>query len=224
MTEKVRWTSITIFAVAMAYVEAAVVLYLRVLVNQMDPYPPNPSAVPPWLIPTEIAREAATITLLLAVGWLAGRTWRSRLGCFLIVFGVWDLFYYVFLRLLTGWPRTLLDWDILFLIPLPWWGPVLAPASIAALMIIGGTLMSRLDHRPDARWPRRWSWGLGWTGALLALYVFMADSLRAVSGGMEAILHVMPTRFNWPLFTVALALLAAPVLDMGWPLRRARSS
>jgi len=223
MTEKARWTAITIFAVAMAYIEAAVVLYLRVLVNQMDPYPPNPSTVPAWLIPTEIAREAATLTLLLAVGWLAGRTWRSRLGCFLIAFGVWDLFYYVFLRLLTGWPRTLLDWDILFLIPLPWWGPVLAPASIAALMIVGGTLMSRLDHRPDARWPGRWSWGLSGTGAVLALYVFMADSLGAVSGGMEAILHVVPTRFNWPLFIIALALMAVPTLEMGWHFRRIRS-
>ena len=72
MTEKARWTVIMIFAVAMAYVEAAVVMYLRVLVNQIDPYPPNPLAVPAWLIPTEIAREAATVAMLLAVGWLAG--------------------------------------------------------------------------------------------------------------------------------------------------------
>lgn len=223
MTEKARWTTITIFAVAMAYVEAAVVLYLRVLVNQMDPYPPNPSAVPDWMIPTEIVREAATLTMLLAVGWMAGRTWRSRLGCFLIAFGVWDLFYYLFLKVLTGWPRTLLDWDILFLIPLPWWGPVLAPTSIAALMIVGGTLMSRFDHRPDARWPGRWSWGLSGAGAMLALYVFMADSLGAVSGGIEAIRHVVPTRFNWPLFIVALALMAAPAFEMGWSLRSARS-
>lgn len=223
MTEKERWTAITIFAVAMAYVEAAVVLYLRVLVNQMDPYPPNPSAVPDWLIPTEIAREAGTIAMLLAVGWLAGRTWRSRLGYFFIAFGVWDLFYYVFLRVLIGWPRTLLDWDILFLIPLPWWGPVLAPTSIAALMIVGGTLMSRFDHRPDARWPGRWWWGANLLGALLALYVFMADSLEALSGGMEAIRQVVPIRFNWPLFTLALALMAAPLLDMVWPFRRTRT-
>jgi hypothetical protein len=219
MTEKARWTVIMIFAVAMAYVEAAVVLYLRVLVNQIDPYPPNPLAVPGWLVPTEIAREAATVTMLLAVGWLAGRTWRSRLGHFFIAFGVWDLFYYVFLRFLTGWPRTLLDWDILFLIPLPWWGPVLAPTSIAALMIVGGTLMSQVDHRPDARWPGRWLWTLSFTGAVLALYVFMADSIEALSGGLEAIRQVVPTRFNWPLFTLALALMAAPLLDMVWPFR-----
>ena len=223
MTERARWATITIFAVAMAYVEAAVVLYLRVLVNQMDPYPPNPSAVPDWMIPTEIVREAATGTMLLAVGGVAGRSWSSRLGFFFIGFGVWDIFYYVFLKVLTGWPRTLLDWDILFLIPLPWWGPVLAPTSIAVLMIVGGTLMSRFDHRPDARRPGRLSWGLSSAGALLALYVFMADSLGAMSGGIEAIRHVVPTRFNWPLFTVAWALMAAPLFDMGRPFRRTRN-
>src|SRR5213083_1840466 len=104
MTEKARWTVIMIFAVAMACVEAAVVMYLRVLVNQIDPYPPNPLAVPAWLIPTEIAREAATVAMLLAVGWLAGRTWRSRLGYTLVAFGVWDILYYVFLIPLSGWP------------------------------------------------------------------------------------------------------------------------
>ena len=66
------------------------------------------------------------MVMLLAVGILAGRNWRSRLGYSAIAFGVWDIFYYLFLKVMCGWPHSLLDWDILFLLPLPWWGPVLA--------------------------------------------------------------------------------------------------
>lgn len=214
MKEKRRWTAVVIYAVAMALVEAAVVTYLRVFLGRVDPYQYRPLDVPDWLIPTEMAREAGTIVMLIAVGWLAGRTPRSRLGYFLIAFGVWDIFYYVFLAPLSGWPRSILDWDVLFLIPLPWWGPVLSPVSIAALMIATGTMMSQYEHGEAALWPGRRAWLLCLAGALLALYVFMADSLEALGQGDEALRTVLPTSFNWPLFAVALALMAAPVLDM----------
>ena len=75
-----------------------------------------------------------------------------------LAFGAWDIFYYVFLRLISGWPRTLLDWDILFLLPLPWWGPVLAPVSIALVMILWGTLATQSDDAVSdafAAWPER---------------------------------------------------------------------
>ncbi len=221
MIDRRRFTAVVIYATAMALVEAAVVTYLRTFLNRVDPHQPNPGDVPAWVIQTEMAREAATLIMLVAVGWLAGRTLRSRLGYFLIAFGVWDILYYVFLAPLSGWPRSLLDWDILFLIPLPWWGPVLAPVSIAVLMILGGTLMSRFGEGPGTLWPRRWSWWLSLLGALAALYVFMADSIQAAGGGEQAIRKVLPTWFNWPLFTVALALMAAPIVDM-WRQRRGR--
>jgi hypothetical protein len=70
----------------------------------------------------EVVREAATLIMLLAVGTLAGRGWRNRLGYTGIAFGTWDILYYAFLKMICGWPRNLLDWDILFLMPLPWWG------------------------------------------------------------------------------------------------------
>ena len=37
-----RWFVVIVFAIAMAWVEAAVVLYLRTLTNRIDPYQPNP--------------------------------------------------------------------------------------------------------------------------------------------------------------------------------------
>ena len=154
---------------------------------------------------------------------LAGRTWRRRAGYAAIAFGVWDIFYYVFLRLISGWPKTLLDWDILFLLPLPWWGPVLAPVSIALLMIVWGTLATQSDDRAAEA---RWAWALASVGMALALSVFMIDAWRALPGGRDLVMRVLPTVFNWPLFLVALLLMASPVLRLagtGRKLRRGSS-
>ncbi len=132
------WFVVVLFAVGMAWVEAASVYYLRVLVDRVVPYQANPLPVAGALGLVEMVREAATLVMLLTVGMLAGRTWPTRLGYTAIAFGVWDILYYVFLVVMTGWPTSLFDWDILFLLPLPWWGPVLAPVSIAVLMVVLG--------------------------------------------------------------------------------------
>ena len=147
--------------------------------------------------------------MIATLGMLAGRTWRSRAGYAAMAFGAWDIFYYVFLRIITGWPRTLLDWDILFLLPLPWWGPVLAPVSIALVMIVWGTLATQSgEDAADARW----TWALACVGIVLALAVFMIDAWRALPDGRDAVMQVLPTTFNWPLFWVALLLMATPIL------------
>jgi len=209
-----RWWAVALFAAAMAWVEASAVFYLRTLVNRIVPYQPNP--LPPmvgadW---AELVREMATLVMLAAVGWLAGRSWRSRLGYFGVAFGLWDILYYVFLKLLTGWPRSLLDWDVLFLLPLPWWGPVLAPMLMAAVLVVGGTLVVRGDQPERPLWPGRGAMACGIVGALLGLYAFMADAWRAAPQGEEALRAVLPTRFNWPLFLLALALMIVPVVDL----------
>jgi hypothetical protein len=183
--------------------------YIRALVDRVEPYQENPLPVSGALGNVELWREAATLVMIATLGMLAGRTWRRRAGYAALAFGVWDIFYYVFLRLISGWPRTLLDWDILFLLPLPWWGPVLAPISIALVMILLGTLATQSsDDVTDARW----AWVLGWAGILLALEVFMIDAWRALPDGREAVLQVLPTTFNWPLFRVALLLMSSPLL------------
>ncbi len=211
------WLLVVAFAIAMAWVEAACVYYIRVLVDRVTPYQPDPLPIHGVLGSVELVREAATLIMLLTVGALAGRTWHARLGYSAIAFGVWDIWYYVFLYLMSGWPTSLLDWDILFLLPLPWWGPVVAPVSIAVLMIVWGTLVSRRPGSSPAT-ANAASWPLTWAGIVLALYVFMADALRAVGLGPEAVRATLPTAFNWPVFVVALTLMAAPILTMAWPL------
>jgi len=208
-----RWLAVVIFAMAMAWVESAVVFYLRTMVDRIEPYQPNPLPFAAGFALAEIVREGATLIMLLMVGILAGRNWRSRLGYSAIAFGAWDIFYYVFLKVMCGWPHSLLDWDILFLIPLPWWGPVLAPVSVALLMILWGTLASQFAH-PDVNRSLTWKvWSLNLIGVVLALYVFMADSLRVANQGREVLGNVLPTRFNWPWFCLALLLMAMPVID-----------
>jgi hypothetical protein len=214
LSERRRWTIVIAFAIAMAWVEAASVFYIRTLVNRVEPYQPDPLPIHGALGSVELWREAATLVMIATVGLLAGRTWRSRAGYAAIAFGVWDLFYYVFLRLISGWPRTLLDWDILFLLPLPWWGPVLAPASIAAVMIVWGTLATQ---SADGSAAPRWAWALGGIGIGLALAVFMIDAWRMLPNGREAVQQVLPATFNWPLFWVALVLMASPALhQVAW--------
>jgi hypothetical protein len=213
--EHKRWLTVAIYAAAMAWVESAVVYYLRTMIDRIEPYQPNPLPIIGYLGPVELAREAATLVMLLTVGMLAGRTWRSRLGYAAIAFGVWDIFYYVFLKLMCGWPHSLLDWDILFLLPLPWWGPVLAPVLIAALMILWGTLATGLERPLESPLSSWRAWSLNALGMALALYVFMADALRVADGGVPALRNLLPTHFNWPLFGVALALMSAPVIQLG---------
>jgi hypothetical protein len=146
-----------------------------------------------------------------------------------MAFGFWDILYYVFLRIISGWPASPFDWDILFLLPVPWWGPVLAPVCIASLMIVWGTLVTQWhDRGPSIRFTRV-SWGVSGIGILLALAVFMADSIRALPGGLDTVRQVLPTAFNWPVFGAALLLMATPLAYTGWSafafrLRRDRSA
>jgi hypothetical protein len=209
LSNRTRWIIVVTFAIAMAWVEAASVFYIRALVDRIEPYQANPLPIHGPLGNVELWREAATLVMIATLGMLAGRTWRRRAGYAAIAFGVWDIFYYVFLRLITGWPKTLLDWDILFLLPLPWWGPVLAPVSIALVMILWGTLAAQSD---DGATDARWATSFACVGIVLALASFMIDAGRALPGGRDAVLQVVPTTFNWPLFLVALVLMASPAL------------
>lgn len=212
-SDRTRWLLVAVFAIAMAWLEAACVYYLRVLVDRVDPYQEVPLPISGVLGPVELWREASTIVMLLAVGMLAGKGWQKRAGYTVMAFGVWDIFYYVFLRIISGWPRSVLDWDVLFLLPLPWWGPVLAPVCISLLMIVWGTCVTQYPDRNLTMPVTSVVWVLNVLGIVLALYVFMADSLQSLPRGLDATRHVLPASFNWLLFSIAMVLMAAPVLN-----------
>lgn len=132
-------TALTAFAIAMGHLEAVVVVYIRRILNLVPtPEHLDPALyakLPAWLIATEQGREATTIIMLVSLAYLAGRTPLDRLGTFLFAFGVWDIWYYVALKILLGWPASLQTIDLLFLIPQPWFEPVWVPCTISAGMI-----------------------------------------------------------------------------------------
>ena len=148
---------IILFAIAFAFVEASVVVYLRHLLGAGFNLPQINKEQILFLVPgiafldpkaavsviretamlrVEQFREAATLVMLASVAFLAAKNGWQRLAYFLFAFGIWDVFYYIFLRLVIGWPGSLADLDIFFLLPFPWVGPVITPVAISALMIL----------------------------------------------------------------------------------------
>lgn len=151
-----RLLIISIFAIAFALSEAIVVVYLRRLFGFDAGYlPPSPKIIlnlgfiaflssetlilpDRFITQVELLREASTIIILIAIALLSAKKLREALGAFLIAFSIWDIFYYVFLRLFAGWPRSLFDVDVFFLIPVPWVGPVLTPLVIFTFLFLIG--------------------------------------------------------------------------------------
>lgn len=205
MKRQVFW--LTIFAIAMALLEAAVVVYLRELY-----YPGNIRAIFPLRlfnaldVKVELAREAATIVMMLSVAFLAVKKDATRIfAAFVYQFGIWDIFYYVWLKVFIGWPLHWGEWDILFLIPWAWFGPWICPALIALLFVIwGGVALT--TSRPvffDTR-----SLAIFILGAGAGLIAFLQPAFTFVRQyGVEQIEIFQPGHFWWPLYIVSLILM-----------------
>jgi hypothetical protein len=204
---------LTVFGLAMAYVEAAVVVYLREIV-----YPEGFAfplkAISMKLGAVEVGREAATVFMLLSLAYLIGRTRRGRFACFVFLFGLWDIGYYIWLKVTIGWPESLLTWDVLFLIPLIWSGPVLAPVMVACLFVAAGLIYFLNREAAEAVTISRLDWLLVVVSAVVIFSAFVANH-GAVSAGS------VPGRFPWEVFTPGLAL-ALLLLVKTWVASRAR--
>jgi hypothetical protein len=210
-----RWTAVALYAIAMAYVESAAVLYLRTIYGGIDPIGPRHSVFDPlpdfvWI---EIGREAATMVMLAAVGYLAATSLAGRIGAFAIAMGVWDIFYYVFLWLFAGWPSSPLAPDVLFLIPLPWWGPVLSPMLVAGVIVVAGAAAMARELGDGLPRPGRRDVLAVLVGASLCLLAFMANALEVLPrGGIEAAYYARGGPFPWPLYALGLLVGSAGVV------------
>ncbi len=167
---------VIIFGIAMAYIESAVVVYLRAIFHPEGFIFPLKVFENDYKIVVEIYREAATIVMLLAVCAIAGKTFWERFGYFITAFGIWDIFYYVWLKVILDWPATLFDWDVLFLIPKTWIGPVIAPVSVALIMVITGMLLVNACQKGLRFKPSYVSLILTLAGTAVVLYSFMFDT------------------------------------------------
>ena len=190
---------IGIFTIAMAYLESAVVVYLRAI-YKIEDLLRDINLTPDKYTFIEIGREAATIVMLIFIALFAGSKWSKKIGYFFFSFGIWDIFYYIWLYIFIGWPKSFFEWDILFLIPLPWWGPVITPILISLLLIsIGYLLINDFKFRIMLI-----DWIILGVAILLILYTFMEDSVKVILSGTGDILKIKPTNFNWTIFLLAL--------------------
>lgn len=185
-----------LFGAAMAQLEAAVVVYLRRL------YYPEGFSFPlvvmrDRIVAVELGREAATVVMLFALARIASTDPWRRLAVFLVSFALWDIFYYVWLWVLLGWPDSLLTWDILFLIPLPWVGPVLAPVLVAVVMAAAGLAIESLRDRGLTPRVTKLEWTVVVLGAVALLTVFMAEAGTVLEGRM-------PGPFPWLAYGASL--------------------
>lgn len=195
----------TVYAIAMAYLEAAIVVYLRRL------YYPQGFEFPLVIIdfPTlflELGREAATVVMLATFGLAAGRTKVGKGAYFLLLFGVWDIFYYVWLKVFLDWPASLLTWDILFLIPVPWVGPVLAPVSVALIMIGMGLVMLHLEQRGSVLPFGRASWTAQVLACLVVIVSFTLDVVPRLSETGALLAQWTPLYYRWWMLILGEAL------------------
>ncbi|MBI5248004.1 MAG: hypothetical protein HY912_00795 [Desulfomonile tiedjei] len=205
-----RVPAVVIWAVAFAYVESSLVEYLRALYYPVErggfQFPiltleqfqlMGDEHVRRLLI--ELGREASTLVMLAAVGIAAAENRREAWAHFMISFGVWDIFFYIWLKLFIDWPQGLMTWDLLFLVPLPWVSPVLCPVLVSLAMILAGLSVLYFERagRPlEVSWT---GWGLIAAGGSIVIASFCWDYKNIMAGGM-------PAPFNWPLFVAGFML------------------
>ena len=211
---RIKIIYLVIFSIAMGFLESAVVVYLRQI------YYPDGFTFPLRFmaleeISIEYLREGSTIVMLISLSIIAGRNFYERLSFFLLCFGIWDIFYYVWLKVLLNWPPSFLTWDILFLIPVVWAGPVLAPIiSATTMVIISGCILSFQQKGYPVR-IKFLEWGLLFSGAFLIFITFIWDYskiiiqtgfisrlliLRTNPYFQKIIAHYVPTDYQWLLF------------------------
>jgi len=212
---------VSIFAIAMGFLEAAVVIYLRKLFYPLFFNFPLKGFIDPSILGIEWLREFATIIMLLTIGLLAGKKVYEKFAYFIYAFAIWDLFYYVFLKLTLNWPPSLLTWDILFLIPWPWIGPVIAPI-ICSIIIITLSLLIINFYDKGKKVAISWKeWTLFIVGMILVLYTWLIDYGKLIiQGGFardfftladnqefyKIISNYMPSHYNYVLFTIGAVL------------------
>ncbi len=217
---------LVVFSIAMGFMEAVVVVYLRQL------YYPDGFSFPLKLITLqglslEYWREISTIVMLLAVSHVSGKNFYERLSYLLICFGIWDIFYYVWLKVLLNWPASFFTWDVLFLIPVVWAGPVLAPIICALTIIIFGGCMIHFQQKGYPAKMNLSEWVLLSAGALIIFLTFIWEYMNLIIKGgfishlftlkkdpefLAIVAQHIPQYYQWPFFVIGEILMLCSLL------------
>ncbi|HAH25853.1 MAG TPA: hypothetical protein DCL77_19200 [Prolixibacteraceae bacterium] len=217
---------LAVFAIAMGALEAIVVVYLRQLYYPLGFNFPL-GFLSPQMLSVEWLREAATIVMLFYIGMIAGENPLQRFAYFLYTFAIWDIFYYAWLKVLLNWPSSFLTWDILFLIPVPWIGPVLAPIICSLTMILFSGMIIHFQKRGYVFKIKPVEWGLIVAGVIIILGTFMWDYSKIIIDDgllsrfwiltkdqqlLKNILNYHPTTYNWMAFLLGEILMLGAII------------
>jgi len=218
-----HYLPLIIFAVSMGFLEAIVVVYIREIYNP-DGFRFPLKELPPRIILIEWVREISTLLMLGSVAWISGRTFLKRFSVFLFIFGIWDIIYYAGLKVFLNWPESLITWDILFLIPVTWASPVLAPVICSLLMIVAALIFDIHLFRNRLKKLAVKELVLLISGAIVIFYTFIVDfSMMIIKGDfirkfftlaedrefLEILTKWEPEYYNWGIFTVGVLLICA---------------
>jgi hypothetical protein len=235
--QKVRnnFICLGVFGIAMGILEAIVVVYLRKIYYPLGfDFPLN--TFPSNILIIEWIREISTIIMLVSIGFLVGKKFLQIFSYFIYSFAVWDIFYYVGLKLFLDWPPSFLTWDLLFLIPVAWTGPVLAPIICSLTMILMAVIIVYWQTKGNLTKIKIPEWTLILVGAFIIFCTFIWDySKIIIKGGFlsdlfglannikfqSAILQYEPSFYNWYLFALSEALILAALIMI---VRRVKSS
>jgi len=219
---------IAIFAIAMGFLEATVVVYLRKLFYPTGFDFPLVGFLDPAILTVEWIREFATIVILVTVAMLAAKKFNERFAYFLYAFAIWDIFYYFSLKFILDWPASLLTWDLLFLIPWPWVGPVLAPLLCCVLFITMTLVVLNVGDAGTKVKINIREWILMIFGVVLVLYSWLYDygeiilkggflkDFFTLSGNLKFITLIenySPKNYNWPVFLIGLVVAAIGIIS-----------
>jgi hypothetical protein len=218
--------NLILFSTAMGLLEAVVVVYLR-RIYYVDGFTFPLKMMDTAFYRTEVLREIATILMLVGVCAAAGQRFYERFAYFLMTFAIWDIFYYVFLKVFLNWPLTLLDWDILFLIPITWVGPVLSPVLCSLVMLLMTALILRdlyNEHFLPFNW-YEWTCILGgafiifltyvrdYTGLLLSSGMLTQGGQTALVAFQNVIQTYIPQTYAWGWFALGMGVILAGVFS-----------
>jgi hypothetical protein len=218
----------------MGFFESAVVVYLREL------YYPEGFSFPLKImaleaLSIEYLREFSTLIMLFSIAIIAGKKFYERFAYFLLCFGIWDIFYYVWLKVLLNWPQSLLTWDILFLIPIVWTGPVLSPVICAITMVVIGASILSFQQQGYRVRITLLEWILLFLGAGIILTTFLWEyATLIIQGGFisqistlatdphfrQIIAKHIPTSFNWYLFIIGEGFIICCLILFCWRTKR----
>jgi hypothetical protein len=212
----------------MAYFESAVVIYLRELMYPEGfQFPLAP--ISPQLALTELLRETATLIMLVFIGVLAGKKLADGFAWFIYSFAIWDIFYYVFLKIMINWPESFFTWDILFLIPATWTGPVITPVLVSLMMILLAIFILHFTNQGLDIKIKTIEWTGLIAGSIVLIIAFIWDYSRFILEKYSLIdiftipdktqlydyaIGYIPAKFPWLLFAAGYLIILTTIIYM----------